>query len=122
MQLLAKLGYEGGSHLGLGFIDAEVRILNSFSNTLQIPHIGWNDISFKEQYLFKSIPENSCFYFVHSYAMKIHEFEGVDVAYTDYGEQVVAYVQKGNIYGAQFHPEKSQEAGLQFLCNFLELC
>lgn len=122
MQLLAKLGIEGGASKGLGYIDATVEKINSFDGTLLIPHMGWNDISLLDMPIFKNIDNNSCFYFVHSYAMKISANEDVKVAYTNYGENIVAYVNKGNIHGAQFHPEKSQQVGIQFLRNFIELC
>lgn len=121
MQLLASDGDEGGGAAGLGYIAASVKKLNSFDNSLNIPHMGWNDIQTKGHPLLDNIPDNSCFYFVHSYAMKIRD-SFVDIAYTDYGEDVVAYVKKDNIYGAQFHPEKSQLVGLQFLRNFIEKC
>lgn len=121
MQLLAAEGEEGGGAKGLGYIDASVSKLNSFDNSLNIPHMGWNDVQTKNYSLFDNIPDKSCFYFVHSYAMKIRD-SLVDIAYTDYGENVVAYVNKGNIHGAQFHPEKSQLVGLQFLRNFIEKC
>jgi glutamine amidotransferase len=122
MQLLAKNGIEGGGAQGLGFIDATVNKINSFNGTLTIPHMGWNDVNSNNLSLFDEIPDGSCFYFVHSYAMSIQNSDNLDIAYTDYGEDVVAYVRKGNIHGAQFHPEKSQSVGLQFLRNFIDKC
>lgn len=122
MQLLAKLGVEGGTSKGLGYIDATVERINSFDGTLLVPHMGWNDICSQDIPIFKNIDNNSCFYFVHSYAMRISDSEDVSIAYTNYGENIVAYVNKGNIHGAQFHPEKSQQVGIQFLRNFIELC
>jgi len=122
MQLLANEGFEGNGAKGLGYIDAVVKRINSFDETLIVPHMGWNDVSTKNLSLFQGIEDKSCFYFVHSYAMKILSQEELDIAYTDYGEDVVAYVRKNNIHGAQFHPEKSQAVGLQFLRNFIELC
>jgi glutamine amidotransferase len=122
MQLLANQGVEGGHHKGLGYIDASVERINCFDRTLTVPHIGWNDVSSKKLMLFNGIDDGSCFYFVHSYAMKITNLKGLDIAYTDYGEDVVAYVRSDNIHGAQFHPEKSQSVGLKFLRNFIELC
>lgn len=122
MQLLANEGVEGGRAKGLGYIDAVVKRINSFDDMLIIPHMGWNDVSTKDLSLFHGIKDKSCFYFVHSYAMKVVNQEGLDIAYTDYGEDVVAYVRKNNIHGAQFHPEKSQTVGLQFLRNFINLC
>ena len=122
MQLLAKTGEEMGHSEGLGYIDAQVVRINSFDRKLLIPHMGWNDIDTRDLPIFGNIKKDSCFYFVHSYAMKISDTSGLKVAYTDYGEKVVAYVNKGNIHGVQFHPEKSQRVGLQFLRNFIELC
>ena len=122
MQLLANQGVEGGSHKGLGYIDASVERINSFDRTLTVPHMGWNDVNSKELPLFDGIENESCFYFVHSYAMEVTNSQGLDIAFTDYGEDVVAYVRNDNIHGAQFHPEKSQYVGLQFLRNFIELC
>lgn len=120
MQLLAFLGDEGGCNAGLGFIDAEVKRLNDFNGKLRIPHVGWNDIKTNNLKIFDGIDDGSCFYFVHSYAMQVRE--PIDIATTEYGEDIVAYVNKGNIHGAQFHPEKSQDFGLMFLRNFVELC
>lgn len=122
MQLLANEGVEGGRAKGLGYIDAVVKRINSFDDTLIVPHMGWNDVNTKNLSLFYGINDKSCFYFVHSYAMKILNQEGLDIAFTDYGEDVVAYVRKDHIHGAQFHPEKSQTVGLQFLRNFIDLC
>jgi glutamine amidotransferase len=122
MQLLANNGIEGGVTKGLCFIDATVKRINDFDGSLIIPHMGWNDVNSAGHSLFSGIENHSCFYFVHSYAMKIHNHDGVTIAYTDYGEDVVAYVRKAHIHGAQFHPEKSQSVGLQFLRNFIEAC
>jgi glutamine amidotransferase len=122
MQMLAKYGVEGGGRKGLGFIDASVNRLDDFDKSLVIPHMGWNDIDIKGFNIFKNVPLNSCFYFVHSYEMKVNDNEGLNIVYTDYGNPVVAYINKDNIHGAQFHPEKSQTVGLQFLRNFIELC
>ena len=122
MQLLASIGEEGGRSKGLGFINATVKRINSFDGSLIIPHMGWNDIEINELPIFNNIDNGSCFYFVHSYAMTLNENENLNVAYTNYGENIVAYVNKGHIHGAQFHPEKSQHVGIQFLRNFIDLC
>ena len=122
MQLLANKGVEGGGSQGLGYINATVNKVNNFNGALPIPHMGWNDVNSPKLPLFDNIADGSCFYFVHSYAMTIEDQTGLDVAYTDYGENVVAYVSKDNIHGAQFHPENSQSVGLQFLRNFIEKC
>ncbi|MCG7496845.1 imidazole glycerol phosphate synthase subunit HisH [Vibrio sp. Of7-15] len=122
MQLLAKSGDEGYLSPGLGYIDAVVKKIDSMNNTLIVPHMGWNDVDFGTLRLFNDIEENSCFYFVHSYSMRINDTQDVNVAYTDYGENIVAYVNKKNVHGTQFHPEKSQSVGLKFIRNFIELC
>lgn len=122
MQLLACVGEEGGDSKGLGFIDATIKRINNFNGSLIVPHMGWNDIETNELPIFNNIDNGSCFYFVHSYAMSISDHQNIKVAYTNYGENVVAYVNKGHIHGAQFHPEKSQNVGIQFLRNFIELC
>lgn len=122
MQLLAKGGEEGGPSLGLGYIDATVSRINDFDSTLLVPHMGWNDVTTNSLPIFKNIDDGSCFYFVHSFAMRVASNETVDLAHTEYGENIVAYVRKGNIHGAQFHPEKSQTVGLKFLRNFIEEC
>jgi glutamine amidotransferase len=120
MQLFASVGDEGGGSKGLGFFDAEVKKINNFDGTLITPHMGWNDVHANQLEMFFGIEEDSCFYFVHSYSMRINE--NVNVAMTSYGENIVAYVNKGHIHGTQFHPEKSQQVGLQFLRNFIKLC
>lgn len=122
MQLLANTGEEGGQSKGLGFINATVKRINSFDGSLIIPHMGWNDVDTNELPIFNNIDNHSCFYFVHSYAMSITDHKNLNVVYTNYGENVVAYVNKDNIHGAQFHPEKSQHVGIKFLRNFIELC
>jgi glutamine amidotransferase len=122
MQLLATSGVEGGGASGLGYINATVNKIDCINGSLNIPHMGWNDVNSLNLTLFEDIPDGSCFYFVHSYAMTIENVENLDIAYTNYGSDVVAYVRKDNIHGAQFHPEKSQSVGLQFLRNFIEKC
>jgi len=119
MQLLAKTGHEFGSHAGLGWIDAEVRILAPQDATLKIPHMGWNGLHLVDRHpLLADIAEDSDVYFVHSFAMTNCPPRAV-IATTDYGGAVVAAVAHDNIAGVQFHPEKSQAAGLRILANFL---
>lgn len=119
MQLFAKEGFEGGRHEGFDFIDASVQLIEAKKYHLRLPHMGWNDIKGDKLKLLNGIPEDACFYFVHSYAMKLNE--SIPHATTEYGENVVAMVEKDNIYATQFHPEKSQEQGLKILKNFIEL-
>lgn len=107
MQLLAKWGSEGRGARGLGYIDTVVNRLNDFSGSLNVPHMGWNDISFGNYSIASGIPDLSCFYFVHSYAMNPpSSIDGLEISYTDYGDKIVAYIRKDNIYGAQFIQRK----------------
>ncbi len=121
MQLLAKDSEELGTHAGLGWIDAHVRRLDVGGLGLKIPHVGWNDVSPKPgAALFEKVSASPSFYFVHSFAVACSNQE--DIAATcNYGKDFAAAIQHGNIYGAQFHPEKSQKDGLRILQNFIEL-
>ena len=120
MQLIANKSYENGETNGLGWIDAEV-IKFDFSNSLKklkIPHVGWNNINFKNKnILLSNIPDNSDFYFVHSYHFQTQE--DIVTSITDYRFDFVSSVNKENIYAFQFHPEKSQKVGLKILENFV---
>lgn len=119
MQLFANEGFEGGRHEGLGFINASVVQMKSKEFGLRLPHMGWNNLSNNNLKLLDGISSDSCFYFVHSYEMKLHE--PISHVTTEYGDQVTAMIEKNNIFAAQFHPEKSQEQGLRILKNFIEL-
>jgi glutamine amidotransferase len=120
MQLLASRGEEGQPTDGLGFIDGTVRRLDAIGCALRIPHVGWNQITHvNDDPMFARIPQESDFYFVHSFAFAPEAADSV-VAFTDYGAPVVAAVRKQNIWGVQFHPEKSSRAGRQLLQNFLD--
>lgn len=120
MQLFFDKSYEDGEHEGFGFIPGVVHALNDRPCQLPIPHMGWNDIWVKPSKLLCGIPTGECFYFVHSYAVQC------DAKYvcgtTQYGEEIVAAIEDGNIYGTQFHPEKSQASGIEILRNFATLC
>lgn len=116
MQLFANYGEEGGISEGLGLIKGKISYHRAADLGLRLPHIGWNEVSYKNFKLFDSIENNSCFYFVHSYEMVPEET--LTIAYSDYGVKFVAAVRKDNIVGVQFHPEKSQKAGLKLLDNF----
>ncbi len=118
MQLFAGFGEEGGGTEGLGFIKGRVLRHRASQHGLRLPHIGWNDVRFGDFKVFSSINDNSCFYFVHSYEMITDE--PVTSAFSNYGVDFLAAVQKGHILGVQFHPEKSQEPGLKLLKNFCE--
>lgn len=119
MQLLTN-GSEEGILPGLGWIDAKT-IRFPINNGLKVPHMGWNIVhtSFPNL-LTKKLPEESRFYFVHSYYVKVVNEEN-SILKTDYGVRFDAAIQKNNIYGVQFHPEKSHKFGMQILKNFAEI-
>lgn len=118
MQLLADVGHEYGSHKGLGWIGGEVSKIET-APELPIPHMGWNGLALKKPHsLTKGMGPDV--YFVHSYCFNAKNPEDV-IATTSYGTEITAIIAKGNIMGVQFHPEKSQQAGLQLLSNFLTI-
>lgn len=118
MQMLFEKGYEFGETEGLGFIKGSVKYMEL--KNLPVPHIGWNSLEFNEKSpLLDKCSDGDFVYFVHSYAAECPS-ENV-AAYCDYGMKVPALVQNGNVYGAQFHPEKSGEVGLNILKNFSNL-
>lgn len=120
MQIFAERSYEGGINKGLGWISGEVRPINTNDKDLKIPHIGWNpsDIETTNP-LFSGLPSRSDFYFLHSYTFQCNQ--AVTVATTEYGDTITAAVAYENIFGTQFHPEKSQNQGLAVLRNFANL-
>lgn len=123
MQIFTDWGEEGDSR-GLGWISGKTVKFNTAHPrgvNLKIPHIGWNTLNIKDKNnpLLKGIIENHEFYFLHSYYVKCKE-ENEIAATTDYGVEFVSIVNKENIFGVQFHPEKSHNAGLQILKNFIE--
>lgn len=119
MQLLASKGFEHGAHEGLNWIKGDVVPLYPDNPTLKIPHMGWNEIKKEQAHpVLKNIEDGDHFYFVHSYEFKCENTDHV-LATTQYGGNVTAIIAKDNIIGAQFHPEKSQKAGLKLLENFL---
>jgi len=118
MQVLSSFGNEHNKTKGLDFIAGEVRKLNS--RTLKIPHIGWNNIIFKKNsFLEKEIGSNLDFYFLHSYVFDPKNKNNI-VGFTEYGETFPSIINKENIWGFQFHPEKSQQAGQLILKKFLQ--
>ena len=121
MQLMFDVGYEYGEHEGLGLIRGSVRpIADVIPEGYKIPHIGWNLLKFrKESPLFKYIKEDDYVYFVHSYYAA--ECDESVIAVTEYGAELTAAVANGNVYGCQFHPEKSGEVGMKVLKAFMEL-
>ena len=121
MQMLFEKSYEYGEHEGLGLLKGEVVPMeNRLPENLKIPHIGWNALIFKkENPLFKYINNGDCVYFVHSYYAE--GCESSLLATAEYGKELTAAVAKGNIYGCQFHPEKSGKVGLNILKAFCEM-
>jgi len=118
MQVLASRGREFEEYPGLGFIEGTVDKINGQGHGLRLPHIGWNELNLiRSSPLFARMNGLPTFYFVHSYHLVPKE-KGVIVATCEYGAEVVSVVEKDNIYGVQFHPEKSQRGGLQLLKNF----
>lgn len=121
MQIMATRGYENGSENGLNWIQGSVIRIPSSGN-IKIPHVGWNNISLSKHNtsnLLDGMDENSTFYFDHSYYFEVKENTDI-IAYTNYSKLLPVAVNKKNIYGVQFHPEKSQRNGLILFRNFIE--
>ena len=121
MQMLFEKSYEYGEHEGLGLIPGAVRpIADVIPKDLKIPHIGWNPLHLRtpKDELFRYINEGDCVYFVHSYYAA--ECDDYVIATAEYGAELTAAVRKGNVWGAQFHPEKSGKVGLAILRAFCE--
>ena len=121
LQMFADVGYEEIETKGLGWISGKVSKIDSQNGKYKLPHIGWNQINvIKDSQIFKGVENNSHMYFVHSY-----EFVPVDKnvisATTDYSTKIVCCVEKENIFGTQFHPEKSDKIGLKIIYNFINL-
>jgi glutamine amidotransferase len=110
---------EGGETAGLGWFDAKVRHFPPSFN-IKVPHIGWNDLKFTRPHgLLSDVGDHCDVYFVHSYRVECNREEDV-LAWCDYGEPFTAMIARDHLYGMQFHPEKSQRAGLAMLRNFVE--
>ncbi|NPV53869.1 MAG: imidazole glycerol phosphate synthase subunit HisH [Firmicutes bacterium] len=119
-QLLFSVGLEGGPTRGLDLIGGEVRRFSP-SSGVRVPHIGWNQLRIlRESPVTSGIPDGSYVYFAHSFRAFPGDW-GVVVAETEYGEIFPSVVQKGNVFGLQFHPEKSSQVGLRMLRNFVSL-
>ena len=121
LQMFADIGYEEVETKGLGWISGKVSKIDNHKGKYKLPHIGWNQINIvKESKIFKDIENNSHMYFVHSYEF-IPNDKSVTVATTDYSTNIVCAVEKENLFGTQFHPEKSDKIGLKIIDNFIKL-
>lgn len=121
-QALFDESNEMGNFDGLKILSGRLQNFSEFTKEVNIPHVGWNECKIiKENPLFESIENNTDFYFTHSYFLSKFKNEDV-VSKTNYGLDFVSAVKKRNIYGVQFHPEKSQAAGLKLLNNFYNNC
>ena len=123
MQMMANQSEEGVSD-GLGWIDAEVKRFDvvKFTQGAYLPHMGWNDVvSLKKDHLMTNLASNARFYFLHSYYVAPAK-GGLVLAESDYGRKFAAIVRCKNIYGVQFHPEKSHHWGIRMLKNFADFC
>ena len=121
LQMFADVGYEETETKGLGWISGKVSKIDNQNGKFKLPHIGWNELNIvKNSQIFKDIKNKSHMYFVHSYEF-IPEDKDVISATTDYSSNIVCSVEKENIFGAQFHPEKSDKEGLKLIDNFLNL-
>ena len=121
LQMFADIGYEEAETKGLGWISGKVSKIDNQNGKFKLPHIGWNEIEIqKESKIFKDIKNKSHMYFVHSYEF-IPEDKSVISATTDYSSKIVCSVEKDNLFGTQFHPEKSDKTGLKIIENFIKL-
>jgi glutamine amidotransferase len=117
MQMLFEQSEEFGNTLGLGLLRGRVR---RFANDLMVPHVGWNQLRQRRAHaLVEGIEDQAFFYFVHSYYCEAED-SAVVIGETDYGSAYASLVAQENIFGVQFHPEKSQAAGLRLLANFAQ--
>ena len=120
-QMFADIGFEEIETQGLGWISGKVSKIDNQNGKFKLPHIGWNELNIvKDSQIFKGIKNKSHMYFVHSYEF-IPEDKDVISATTDYSSNIVCSVEKENIFGTQFHPEKSDKEGLKIVDNFLNI-
>jgi len=121
LQMFSDVGYEESETKGLGWIPGKVTKIDNQNDKFKLPHIGWNEIEIvKESKIFKDIQNKSHMYFVHSYEF-VPEDKSVISATTDYSSKIVCCIEKENLFGTQFHPEKSDKTGLKIIKNFLNL-
>jgi len=121
LQMFADIGYEETETKGLGWISGKVSKIDNQNGKYKLPHIGWNQINIlKDSKIFKNIENNCHMYFVHSYEF-IPEDKSVISSITDYSSNIVCSIEKENVFGTQFHPEKSDKTGLKIIDNFINL-
>ena len=121
LQMFADIGYEQTESKGLGWIPGKVSKIDNQNGKYKLPHIGWNQINIlKDSKIFKNIENNSHMYFVHSYEF-IPKDKSVISSTTDYSSNIVCSIEKENVFGTQFHPEKSDKTGLKIIDNFINL-
>ena len=121
LQMFADVGYEETETKGLGWISGKVSKIDNKNGKYKLPHIGWNQINIvKDSKIFKDVGNNSHMYFVHSYEF-IPEDKNIISSTTDYSTNIVCSVEKENIFGTQFHPEKSDKLGLKIIKNFISI-
>ena len=121
LQMFADVGFEEMETKGLGWISGKVSKIDNQNGKFKLPHIGWNEIEIvKQSKIFKDIENKSHMYFVHSYEF-IPEDKSVISATTDYSSKIVCSVERDNLFGTQFHPEKSDKTGLKIIKNFINL-
>ena len=121
LQMFADVGYEESETKGLGWIPGKVTKIDNQNGRYKLPHIGWNQINIvKESKILKDIKNKSHMYFVHSYEFLPNDKNSI-LATTDYSTKHVCAVEQDNIFGTQFHPEKSDKLGLQIIKNFIDL-
>ncbi|MGA0077000.1 MAG: imidazole glycerol phosphate synthase subunit HisH [Pelagibacteraceae bacterium] len=121
LQMFADVGFEEIETKGLGWISGKVSKIDNQNGKFKLPHIGWNEIEIvKQSKIFKDIENKSHMYFVHSYEF-IPEDKSVISATTDYSSKIVCSVERDNLFGTQFHPEKSDKTGLKIIKNFINL-
>ena len=121
LQMFADVGYEETETKGLGWISGKVSKIDNQNGKFKLPHIGWNQINIiKQSKIFENIENNTHMYFVHSYEFLPND-KNVISATTDYSSNIVCSVEKENIFGTQFHPEKSDKLGLKIIDNFINI-
>ena len=121
LQMFADIGYEETETKGLGWISGRVSKIDNKNGKYKLPHIGWNQINIvKQSKIFENIENNSHMYFVHSYEFLPND-KNVISATSDYSTNIVCSVEKENIFGTQFHPEKSDKLGLKVIDNFMNI-